>query len=112
MTPRGAVRGGPRARARHGHTGRLLGAGARLLGHPRRLTGASWRLMLTGVAWRLSMLGVAHALTRAHHTGAPGSRAHTRMLTWTPGSGPHAGMLTFSATCGHTNNIASNQFAQ
>lgn len=85
MTPWGAVRGGPGARARHGHTGRLLGAGARWLGHPRRLAGASWRLMLTGVAWRLSVLGVAHALTRAHHTGAPGSGAHAGMLTRAPG---------------------------
>ena len=41
--------------------------------------------MLTGVAWRLSVLGVAHALTRAHHTGAPGSGAHAGMLTRAPG---------------------------
>ena len=63
----------------------LLGAGAWRLGHPRRLAGTSWRLVLTGMTGRLSVLGVAHALTWPHDPGTPGTRAHAGVLTRAPG---------------------------
>ena len=38
--------------------------------------------MLTWMTRTLSVLRMTHALTRAHHSGTPGTRSHAWMLTW------------------------------